>query len=300
MTFLYVTDLHGDVDKYNDILAYAIDKCINLIHIGADILPKGPDLLSIQKKFVNGFLKKFYERCAIANIKVLASFGNDDIYTRKSYFLKYGELLDQTPYVKEGFEFSAYNFVPDYPFSLKTACKLDSAGWIMNQPFFGKPKDVNETGIYTIEDDQYFAKKGTIEDDLCSFKADKNSIVAIHCPPTKLGLDVCINAVCSEYGNLNPQHVFFCEKKLEHPCSECSGLKKKHIEVGSMAIYNWIERNKPLLCLAGHIHESFLASGKWSGYIGRTLVVQPGQLKATTFVIIEINGDDVQANRIEI
>jgi len=298
MKFLYTTDLHGSEEKYATVLIHALENGIDLIHLGADILPKGPDLLSIQKKFIKGFLKKFYEKCASSGIKILASFGNDDVYTRKKYFLEYGELLDKTPFVKDGYEFSAYSFVPDYPFPLKTACKLDSKEWVMKQPFLGKPIDVDEKGVYEIKDPEYFTKKGTIADDLETINPSPLSIMSIHCPPVKLGLDVCINYVCSENSGLPPKFVFFCDKLKR--CNSCKSLKQKQIKVGSEAIYQWILRRQPLLILSGHIHESHHVTGKWRGKIGGTTVIQPGQLKPTTLVTIEINGKDVKATRVEI
>jgi len=141
---LYATDLHGDTQKYEDVLEFAKEHEIKLIHLGADILPKGPALLKIQKKFVKGYLKHFYARCQYEGIKVLACFGNDDVYTRKKYFREYADLLDEEPYERDGYVFKAYPYVLDYPFGLKTACKLDHALW--ERPgYIGIPCDYSES-----------------------------------------------------------------------------------------------------------------------------------------------------------
>jgi hypothetical protein len=63
MIFIYATDLHGNEVKYNAILDFAIQENIKIIHLGADLLPKGTHILESQKKFINGYLKKFYEKC---------------------------------------------------------------------------------------------------------------------------------------------------------------------------------------------------------------------------------------------
>ena len=126
LKFIYTTDLHGSIPMYETILDRALKENIKLIHLGADILPKGSGILEIQKKFVNGYLKSWYAKCLEKGIQVLAFFGNDDIYTRKKYFKKYGALLDETSVSIEGYEFKAYPYVQDYPFGLKTACKWDS------------------------------------------------------------------------------------------------------------------------------------------------------------------------------
>lgn len=272
--FLYSTDLHGSIKKYEDVFNCAVDRHITLIHLGADLLPKGSGILENQKKFVKGFLKDYYKKAEEKGIKILAHFGNDDLYTRKKYFT-YAQLLDEQEFVyndgtSHGYRFIAYGFVPDYPFGLKTACKIDHRGWWCPEYYISKPVDVNEKGFVQIEDIQeYFKKKGSIEGDLAEihptqvdYKVNEapypnsNTIISIHTPPIKVGLDVCIDGRC----------------------------------VGSKAVYDWIKKEQPLLVLCGHIHESPVASKVWQAKIGQTVVVQPGQaLEKTTIVQIAFN-----------
>ena len=260
LKFLYVTDLHGSIPKYLTIQKFAQEQKIDLIHLGADLLPKGSGILKEQKKFINGFLKDFYETCKKQNIDVLASFGNDDIYSRKPYFKKYATLLDEVPYQKNGYEFKAYGFVPDYPFGLKTACKLDYNGWVCPDPYISRPVDCGPTGdLIEIPDvKKYFAEKGTIEDDLKKIQAANNTIMAIHVPPYYSDLDVCVGGR----------------------------------RVGSKSVYDWIKKQQPLLCLSGHIHENYSVTKVWQNKIGKTLVIQPGQTPETSdtvrFVLIAI------------
>lgn len=222
-----------------------------------------------QKKFINGYLKEFYERCHKQGIDVIASFGNDDLYSRKKYFLKYADLLDVTPYVKDGYTFKAYPFCCDYPFGLKTACKYDYNGW-KPESYISKPIDVDEQGFYEIKDvEEYFRKKNTIEEDLKTFRVEPKTVMSIHQPPYSLGLDVCLGGR----------------------------------RVGSKAVYEFIERNQvdcPLV-LSGHIHESPGISGIWKAKIGNTLIIQPGQdLVRTTMVYIEITDQDISAKIIQV
>jgi len=102
MKFLYITDMHGHVEKYETVLKYAIEHKIKLLHIGADILPKGKGMQKEQKKFIKGYLKNFYAECERNGIRVLAFFGNDDLYTRKHQFGEYADHLDEIPYRKNG------------------------------------------------------------------------------------------------------------------------------------------------------------------------------------------------------
>ena len=79
-------------------------------------------------------------------------------------------------------------------------------------------------------------------------------VYAIHMPPSDLGLDKCAHGA----------------------------------EVGSRAIRHFLEHTQPPLSLHGHIHESPETSGKWFGYVGRTLCIQPGQLEPFTYVILDL------------
>jgi len=284
MTFLYATDLHGDEAKYATLLRYARKLDIKLIHLGADILPKGSGLLKIQKKFVNGFLKRFYAECQAEGIKLLAFFGNDDAYTRKRYFRAYGDLLDEKPYEQDGYRFTAYGYVPDYPFGLKTACKWDSKDWRCPERYTGSPVEVGPDGFEDIDDLViYFAAKGTIEDDLKSMKGGPKSIVSIHCPPDGLGLDVVpTNKSVLLFDAASPRYVETVKDR----------------RVGSAAVHEWIRKKEPRLVLCGHIHESPEATGVWKAQVGQTLVIQPGQeRRKTVFVAIEIDDEHIHAER---
>lgn len=261
LEFLYTTDLHGNIDKFNNILSIAKEHNIKLIHIGADLLPKGNQILSAQKKFINQYLKSFYQECWANQIEVLAFFGNDDCYSRKKYFKKYANLLDEHSYEKAGYIFEAYGYVPDYPFSLKTACKLDSKFW--KRPFqICGAVTVNNEGFVNIDNvDDYFTQRSTIEDDLKQFHGGRNKIMSFHCPPSGLDLDMCHDGR----------------------------------RVGSSAIYDWVKKEQEvLLILCGHIHENYEMTGKWKEKIGQTLVIQPGQaLNKTTIVYIEITDNQI-------
>lgn len=264
MQFIYTTDLHGDKNKYNKILSYALDNNITLVHLGADLLPKSPDILTAQKKFIKLFFRNFSLTAKEYGITLLSCFGNDDIYTRKKYYKKYASLLDEAPYVLNDFIFKAYPYVCDYPFGLKTACKLDFRGW--SRPFCSNPVDVTEKGIEHIQDlDQWFSNRSTIEEDLKDISATPNLIMLCHMPPKGLGLDVCYN-----------------EKK-----------------VGSHSVFEWIKREQPFLTLHGHIHESYEVTGIWKQNVGKTLVVQPGQCGFSTnkirFVEFDLESNHVKS-----
>jgi len=82
-----------------------------------------------------------------------------------------------------------------------------------------------------------------------------NAIYVIHKPPSDLDLDQC--------GNGN--------------------------QVGSKAIYNFLQRMQPRLSLHGHIHKSPETSGKWRASLGQTVCIQPGQLDPLTYMVIDLD-----------
>lgn len=95
--------------------------------------------------------------------------------------------------------------------------------------------------------------------------ADDKTIMACHQPPYSMGLDVCLNGS----------------------------------RVGSKSVFDWIQKEQPLIFLSGHIHESYLMTGVWKFKLGKTLVIQPGQhRKETIFVLVEINKEKVTSNLI--
>lgn len=256
IAFVYVSDLHGNEKRYNEALSCCVSNNIRILHIGADILPKGSGILENQKRFVKGFLRKFFDKASEVNVTVLCHFGNDDIYTRKKYF-DYSTLLDEVPFSSDGYKFEAYGYVPDYPFGLKTACKYDSQVWTP-PTYISTPVEVGDAGFYPIDNIRdYFMKKGTIQDDLIDRPSDKQTIISIHCPPAGLGLDVCIDGR----------------------------------RVGSNAINSWISFRQPLLVLCGHIHESPDMTNIWYNNIGSSIIVQPGNKK---IIIIKIQDQKVE------
>ncbi len=259
--FLYATDLHGNIAKYNAILVKAIEREIKIIHLGADILPKGSPLHILHKKFVTGFLEDYHKRCVDSGIELLLSFGNDDLYPFKKYYREYGKLLDETTFQYGSFNFEAYNYVPIYPFSLRTACKKDSPEWVYEEREV-ETWDSDEFRFFNIMDpERYFEEKGTIQEDLEKFNGGPNSIFACHSPPAYVGLDVCQDGRTA----------------------------------GSKAVFKWIEKTQPRLVLCGHIHENYTKTKNYRAEIGSSVIIQPGQ-SSYYMPVVEIRiGDKVES-----
>lgn len=245
MQFIYITDFHGDTDKYDHVCREAVKRGIKLIINGGDMCPHRGG-----KQFLTDFFPGWLERCKESGIANLGMFGNDDPMSNlpllddlvnRGLFTRF----DGTELETEGWIFRGYNYVPDYPFALKDWVKLDYTG-APSPGYFGVPVESSGSGYRDIADiDRYFADKGTIAEELDSFSLSEpdKTIFITHSPPYGIGLDVCSDGR----------------------------------EVGSKSIYNFIEKNQPVLSLHGHIHESPKVSGIWKTDIGRTVTCQPGR-----------------------
>ena len=67
------------------------------------------------------------------------------------------------------------------------------------------------------------------------------------------------------------------------PFGTKTDLVRSGAHVGSRSVRSFIERTQPLLCLSGHIHESF---GKDT--LGNTTLVNPGPARDGRYAVIEI------------
>jgi len=248
LTFLFVTDFHGDETKYEWTLQEASNLGVNLIVNGGDLCPHGGDPAFLDTVFAD-WLKKARH----LGITVMGMFGNDDLKINldpldhleaEGLFTR---IDNKTVGRVEtgGWKFWGYNFVPDYPFGLKDWVKLDHEGDV-RPPQFTHPVLSTKNGLEEIRDiEKYFRERSTIEEDLreITLEDPDHTICVIHTPPHGLGLDVCANGK----------------------------------EVGSRSVLKFTEREQPLLTLHGHIHESPQVSGTWQAAIGRTTALQPGQ-----------------------
>ena len=61
MKILYVTDLHGDKEKYKKTLEIAIEKQIDVIVNGGDMLPKQCNRHLEQPVFIKQFLREYFK-----------------------------------------------------------------------------------------------------------------------------------------------------------------------------------------------------------------------------------------------
>lgn len=262
MKIIFVTDLHGNQWKYNRLFEVAADLKADVVINAGDMLPKHGDLFR-QGDFISSFLGGYFEKFNTAGIYHLSYLGNDDLMIFDRSFAgtcsKYRFVvpLAQSKFVLNGYEFIGMNWVVDYPFRLKDRCRMDTDDYVFQRQF-GSGLLSTQQGLKEVKDWPTYAKSlPTIDEELSKLVRPKNmrkAIYVIHMPPARLELDRCYDGR----------------------------------EVGSTAIYNFIEKNQPMLSLHGHIHESPQMTGKWFAEIVKTICIQPGQLDDFTYVTINL------------
>src|SRR5208337_1008242 len=262
MKIVFATDLHGDRTKYSRLVEVAKDfKAEAIVNCG-DMLPKGKDILN-QGEFITDYLDGYFSELNAAGIYHLSYLGNDDLQMFDQLFEdtcgKYPYIINlaQRKFEIQGQEFIGMNWVTDYPFLLKDRCRKDTEDYVF-PPQKGKGLVSTAQGLREIRDwVSYATALPTIEDELDRLVRPvsiEKAVYVIHMPPSGLGLDVC----------------------------------RDGREVGSKALYRFIEKNQPLLTLHGHIHESPDRTGIWQAKLGETICVQPGQsYRKLTYVTID-------------
>jgi Icc-related predicted phosphoesterase len=263
MKILYVTDLHGSEWKYDRLFQAAVDSGVDAVINGGDMLPKGGDMES-QGDFIVNFLDTHFRKYNDVGIHYLCCLGNDDLKRFDPLFqdvcdrYSHAHNIAQRKIELGGFEFIGMNWVVDYPFRLKDRCRMDTEGYVFQEQF-GPGLLSTDTGWKDLEDWFSHAQAlPTIEEELSKLVQPNDmsrTIYSIHMPPCLMGLDQCAHG----------------------------------LEVGSKAVYEFLKSRQPRLSLHGHIHESPACSEKWWGKIGKTVCIQPGQLEALSYVLIDLD-----------
>ena len=254
--------MHGRRWKYDRLFEVAVALRADAVVNSGDMLPHVRDA-SAQGAFITDYLDGHFARFDEAGIHCLCILGNDDVRIFDPLFEticgKYPRVVNlaQRKVAVNGYEFVGMNWVVDYPFRLKDRCRMDTADYVLQEQF-GPGLLSTPEGFREVEDWlSYVSSLPTLEDELDRLVRPETmarSVYVIHMPPCRLGLDECFHGV----------------------------------NVGSLAIYNFLRRHQPMLSLHGHIHESPEKSGRWHARLGDTVCVQPGQLDPFTYVTIDM------------
>lgn len=268
MKILYVTDLHGSKWKYDKLFKVAKSFHVDIVINGGDMLPKCRSDLFRQGEFIEDFLDKHFSHFNSNGIHYLCCLGNDDLIIHDELFEK---TCNKYPFIFNlaqrkldllEYEFIGFNWVVDTPFRLKDRCRMDTPEYEFQEQYgsalLSTPDDWEDLDDW----EEYAHSIKTIEQELKVLVRPSDmskTIYVIHMPPYKIGLDKC------DHG----------------------------LEVGSKAVYEFLEKNQPFISLHGHIHESPSITGKWHAKIGNTMCVQPGQLEPFTYVVIDLDDESI-------
>ncbi len=255
MKVLYVTDLHGDENKYRKSLEIAVEKGISVIVNGGDMLPKLGERHLEQPLFIRGFLRDYFSQLQEHNITYLAMLGNDDLLAVDGLFDKvcgeFGNVHDIAgKKVCIGrYEFVGMNHILDHPFGCKDRV-ITEAHYIPQRQLSPVAGISNEYGYDRIYNWMEYSRTELpyMCDILKNLPEPENSeqaVYVMHMPPAGLRL---------------------------------GQLLYQDLDIGSVDIYEFLKDKQPLLSLHGHIHEApDTEKGKWINQIHHTVCIQTGQ-----------------------
>lgn len=249
--WFFTSDLHGQSDHYEQVVAAAASSRPRAVLIGGDLGPHatGAPGVRFQRLFLEGFLVEFSRRLREASpgVELLLLMGNDDWAANHDVLERFdGELwrvLHERVVEVDGVRVAGLSWVPITPFLLK-----DWERWEDGEPeTLARP-----TG--------WVSGPGGVRE---------QTFDPAHRAPTIAG------ALADLAARTDPARTIFV---LHSPprgtrCDQMAG----GAHVGSRAIRRFVEERQPPLVLSGHIHESPRVSGAWRDDLGRSVVVNPGQ-----------------------
>ena len=254
--FFFVSDLHGQVDRYSKLFQLIRSERPAAVFMGGDLLPhrrislRSP--LSAHKSFIDSYLFPEFERLKKEmnsdKPDIFLILGNDDEGAEEAKILE-GVELGFWNYINfqkselAGYAIYGYCFVPPSPFLLKDWEKYDVSRFV--DPGCISP----EEGFRSVPADEIEIRNATIQEDLqiltAGQKLDK-AIFLFHSPPYQTRLD----------------RAGLDGRLVDHVPMD--------VHVGSIAIKRFIEERQPLITLHGHVHESTRLTGNWKEQIGHT------------------------------
>lgn len=251
---LFVSDLHGKIERYNKLFKQIISELPQIVFIGGDILPSGAMHFtnSNTTNFVNDFLiPKFSDLKQTLGEnypRIFLILGNDDPRCDENSIIE-GDKIGLWTYSNmksfdyDDFTIIGYQYVPPTPFQLKDWEKYDVSRYV--DPGCISP----EEGRRTVRVEKSLIRYSTIKNDLEEFTKDINfekAVFLFHSPPYKTNLDrAALDGKMIDYVPLD-------------------------VHVGSIAIQKFIKAKQPYLTLHGHVHESTRITNSWKDKIGNT------------------------------
>lgn len=254
--WFFVSDLHGDVERYRKLFEAIDEEQPHAVFLGGDLLPSGLSAINsldfAHEDFINDFLARkmqaLREALGTAYPRVFLILGNDDSRSQEAAMIAAGatgvwEYTHDRRVSLLDYDIYGYSYVPPTPFLLKDWEKYDVSRYV--DPGCVSP----EQGYRSVPVPRERVRYATIEKDLAELVGDRpldRAIFLFHSPPYDTALD----------------RAALDGKMVDHVPLD--------VHVGSIAIERLVRERQPLVTLHGHIHESARLTGSWSQRIGRT------------------------------
>jgi len=282
-TSYFVSDLHGQVSRYESLFREILNKKPSFVFLGGDLLPHVRKSTWLKDKQIEDFVsdymipgfRKVQKHLGCNYPEIFLIMGNDDHRAEEEKF-RIGENMELWKYLNNSrFKFGpymiyGYPFVPPTPFQLKDWEKYDVSRY--TDPGCISPDE----GYRSVEPD-YDTAYSTIQNDLELLTQDapmEKAVFLFHSPPYQTGLD----------------RAALDGKMVDHVPLD--------LHVGSIAIQRFIEEKQPYITLHGHVHESAAITGQWKQQFGRTLSFSAAHDGPELSLVIFKLDDPTKAERI--
>ncbi len=250
---LFVSDLHGRLDRYEKLLARVAGERPHAVFLGGDLFPFGGVGGDAGGDFLLGWLgprlSELRARLGPGYPRVLAILGNDDPRAGEGSLAELEGLgllqhAHRRRLVVAGVPVYGYACVPPTPFALKDWERYDVSRFV-------DPGSVSpEEGVRSVPVPEAEVKWGTIAgdlDELVGRDEVSGALFLFHAPPYRTSLD----------------RAALDGRTVDHAPLD--------VHIGSIAMRRFIEARQPLATLHGHVHESARLTGAWRDRIGRTV-----------------------------
>jgi uncharacterized protein len=255
----FATDLHGQAQWYEKLLASIVRERPAAVFLGGDLLPCGSFSRTPYPTEVDDFVpsylipifRKMRDSLGADYPAIFLILGNDDPQYEQERFsagqaLGLWQDIHKRKILLGSVPIYGFACVPPTPFLLKDWERYDISRYV--PPGCVSP----EEGCRSVPVEANEIKWGTIQKDLASLTGEDlldHAVFLFHTPPYDTPLD----------------RAALDGKTYEHVALD--------LHVGSIAVKRFIQERQPLLTLHGHVHEAARLTGEWKIKIGRTVCI---------------------------
>jgi len=270
---IFVSDLHGNKTRYNKLFKTIEREKPEGVFLGGDLLPSTFGINNDVDDFIQDVFLTNVSKLKRLGVKsrFFTILGNDDprIYERILIEAEKDDLIEYVHNKTVSFNslfVIGYSYVPPTPFMFKDWERYDVSQYV----------DVGavspEKGFRTVKISKDKIRYSTIQEDLDNLSkkiAFEKTIFLFHSPPYKSYLD----------------RADLDGRKVDYAPID--------VNVGSIAIQNFIKKNQPFLTLHGHVHESARITGYWKEKFGKTYSFSAAH-DGPELALVRFNTDDLK------